>query len=85
MRQRLHELRELFSIEERESHLMSLASHCGSIVDLISYRDYDNAIDIFLVEFDNETDAHCARKLMGFNPISNSNLAALTIPTNRMH
>lgn len=85
MRQQLAALRELFSIEEREAYLVSLAAHCGSVLDVISYRDHDNAIDVFLLEFDNDEDANRAKMLMGFDQISNSNLATLIIPTNRMH
>lgn len=85
MRQQLAVLRELLSIEEREDYLLSLAAYCGSVLDVISYRDHDNAIDVFLLEFDNDEDANRAQILMGFDQVSNSNLAALTIPTNRMH
>lgn len=85
MRRRLSEVRELFSVEEREECLLELASHCGHPQDIISYRDHENGVDVFLVEFDSFDEACRAKMLLGFGQIPDTNLASMIIPTNRMH
>lgn len=85
MRQVLTNLRHILSIEDREKSLFSMARYCGKPHDILSYRDFDNGVDIFLVEFDSYEEAHRAKVLMGFSPVADSNIASLIIPSSYLN
>lgn len=85
MRQYIFDLRLIESVEDREAMLYTLASECGTPLDILSCRDYHNGVDIFLIEFDDPDEALRAKMIMGFSVVANSNVASVVIPSSTFH
>ena len=84
MRKQLLNLRQIGTIEDRAHHLNLILSQCFNS-NLLSYRDNDANVDIFIIEFDSPEIASQANLIMGLTHLSGTNLASLIIPTNYLH
>jgi hypothetical protein len=84
MLSRISEVHQIASIQEREECLRSIVSNCGQLKDIISYRDYNKRVDIFLMEFYSPADAHRSELLFGF-PLVGQTVTSLTLPSNLFH
>ncbi len=73
------------SVQDRENGLIKLAKHCGNPMEIMSFRDVDVGVDIFLIEFESLEDARRAMMLMGWAHVEGSNVASVVIPANIFH
>ncbi len=85
MGQQLQKLQYLPTLEEREEEVREMMLQCCRPQDTLCFRADDSGVDYFLVRFDNPEDAHRARVEIGFSPLENSNLSALSIPIKLPH
>ena len=84
MRKHILNLRQIGGIEERKSRLNLILSQCFSS-QLLSYRDEEANVDIFIIEFDSQEEASQANLLMGLTHLSGTKLASLIVPTYYLH
>lgn len=80
-------LRQIGCIEERKSRLNTILSQCFNSNDtnLLSYRDEESNVDLFIIEFGSQDEASQAKLLMGLTHLPGTNLASLIIPTSYLH
>jgi hypothetical protein len=84
MRKNIKNLRQIGGIEERKSCLSLILSQCFDS-NLLSYRDEEANVDIFIIEFNSQEEASQANLLMGLTNLPGTNLASLIIPTGYLH
>jgi hypothetical protein len=84
MRKHILNLRQIAGIEERKSRLNLILSQYSSS-QLLSYRDEEANVDVFIIEFDSQEEASQANLMMGLTHLSGTKLASLIIPNYYLH